>query len=435
VAELLKSPYGNVRPYTRHLRGCEFSSEADHNSCSCPKWLYTNQRGERPRRYTLNTPSMTEAVKMAIDTLKGFDPEIAEARRVKVKKKSAKKTVEEAVHLWLDRTRSSFGDDADIVKQYRSTFGWRDRQGKPRGNFLLYLERYNEGNAADPVHYIQDITPLFCQQWHNSWKGKYADQTRKQRWGTVRSFFSFLHNLGVIENNPALLIRAIQASQVFAHVPFTDEQFQRILDEADWYVDDRVKDGEREFYCRRTHLFLKLLRYTGMDVGDAVMFQTSLIRDERIDGKAIPILRYRRKKTRVEAVIVLDPKLAEALRKIPEIPDSVPDRPFRYRGSLASSDAHNWSRRISQLIKLAKIGRVQLVNRDGTPAVDDRGSAVTRNPNVKMLRHTFAIAQLLKGLRPEAVAKQLGHVDTAMIFRHYAPWCKERDLAHIREQL
>ncbi len=40
------------------------------------------------------------------------------------------------------------------------------------------------------------------------------------------------------------------------------------------------------------------------------------------------------------------------------------------------------------------------------------GEAKTHNPNVKMLRHTFAVGELLKGRKPEVVAKQLGHVDT-----------------------
>jgi integrase len=160
-----------------------------------------------------------------------------------------------------------------------------------------------------------------------------------------------------------------------------------------------------------------------------------MIKFAAIDSKGVPVLRYARIKTEVEAIIVLDGELAEKLKRIPVAPDSLPDRPFRYRGNKRSSDAHNWSRRIAQLIKLAEIGKLQLINRDGTPAVDINGRPITRDPNVKMLRHTFAVGQLLKGLRPEVVAKQLGHVNTDMIYSQYAPWCRERDLAHIREQM
>ena len=251
----------------------------------------------------------------------------------------------------------------------------------------------------------------------------------------MRSFFNFLYGLGVIEKNPVAQIRSIETSGTFAHVPYTEEQYQRLLDEADWYVDERVKDGEREVYTQRTRLFLELLRNTGMDLSDAVMFQSSMIRTAVVDRKNVQVLRYVRSKTDIEAIIVLNEELADRLKKIPMTPDSFPDRPFRYRGNKRASDAHNWSRRIAQLIKLANIGKVQLINRDGTAAVDVNGRPITRDPNPKMLRHTFAVAQLLKGLRPEVVAKQLGHVNTDMIYSHYAPWCRERDLAHIREQM
>jgi integrase len=38
---------------------------------------------------------------------------------------------------------------------------------------------------------------------------------------------------------------------------------------------------------------------------------------------------------------------------------------------------------------------------------------------------------LREGQRPEDVARMLGHVDTLMVRRHYAPWVKELDRAHI----
>jgi integrase len=434
--QLLKNQYGSIRPYTRHLPTCNFVNDPEHNTCSCPKWLYEHRKGVPRKRYSLNTPSFAEALKVATDKLRGFDPEIAASRADKANKESNNKTIEEAINLWIGRTKNMFGDDSGIVAQYRSTFGWRDKEGQAHGNFLTYVEAYNNRHPKAPIQFIQDVTPLIAQQWYDSWNGRYSDDTRKQRWGTVRSFFAFLHSLGVLKENPVANIKAVRSRQVFANVPYTEEQYHRILNEADWYVDDRVKDGEREVYCRRSRLFLELLRYTGMDIGDAVMFQPStMITDEVIDGKPVHVLRYHRAKTGVEAVVVLDGILAARLRNIPSGPSAMEDRPFRYRGNLAQSDAHNWSRRIAKLIALAKIGGVQLMKRDGTPAIDTHGKPLTHQGNVKMLRHTFAVGELLKGRKPEVVAKQLGHVDTEMVFRHYAPWCKERDTAHIREQL
>jgi hypothetical protein len=41
------------------------------------------------------------------------------------------------------------------------------------------------------------------------------------------------------------------------------------------------------------------------------------------------------------------------------------------------------------------------------------------------------VRQLCAGQRPEEVARELGHSGTDLIYRHYAPWVKDMDMAHI----
>jgi hypothetical protein len=79
----LRNRYGSVKPYTRHQSSCSFQHSTDYNACPCSKWLYVNQRGVKPRRYSLVTPSWAEAVAEASKVLDGFHPEIAEARKQK----------------------------------------------------------------------------------------------------------------------------------------------------------------------------------------------------------------------------------------------------------------------------------------------------------------------------------------------------------------
>jgi integrase len=81
------------------------------------------------------------------------------------------------------------------------------------------------------------------------------------------------------------------------------------------------------------------------------------------------------------------------------------------------------------------VKEVQLIGKDGRPAVDRHGNPVMKKTNPKMLRHTAAVGWLTEGLREEAVAKMLGHSSTEMVRKHYGPWCKQRDEAHIREVL
>lgn len=418
----LKNQWGSVKPYTRHVPGCTVTDD----SCRCPKWLYVNERGCKPVRYSLNTPSWAEAMEKATDKLNALNPEIAESRARAKQEEAERKTVYEAINLWLDRTRTLFGEDAAIVRQYRSVFGWVDNDGVKHGALLRYA-------AEHKLDYIDEFTPLVCQQLLTSVFSKYKQYSRHQRWGVTRSFFNYLTVIGVLKSNPTVGIKAPQVDKIYAHAPFTDAQYKSILEQADWYLDERVRNGERDVYIRRMHACVELLRWTGMDIVDAVLFRPAQqITKTNIDGTIQAVLRYTRQKTDVEAVIPIDAKLAKTLRSVPAAPKSVEGMPFRYAGNDILSDVHNWGRRISKLFELAKIKSIPLMGRDGKPAVDRYGNQETTKPHTKMLRHSFAVGELVRGVPEEAVAKMLGHIGTDMIRKHYAPWCKTREEAHLR---
>jgi hypothetical protein len=154
-----KNQYGSVKPYTRHREpkadgsgGCK---TPDVDTCSCSKWLYVRERGKPDTRYSLKTPSWTEALERAADKLKTLDPEIAAARKATAKQELDRKTVYESVNLWIDRTRTMFGADSQIVKQYRSSFGWVDSDGVKHGGLLRYA-------TSKKIEYIDGFTTLVC---------------------------------------------------------------------------------------------------------------------------------------------------------------------------------------------------------------------------------------------------------------------------------
>ena len=76
----------------------------------------------------------------ATEVLKGFDPEVAEARKREPVKKEADEetTIEEAVQLWLDRTVLMYGEGG-TSRNYRSFFN----------RLLRYIDRWNVGKPAD----------------------------------------------------------------------------------------------------------------------------------------------------------------------------------------------------------------------------------------------------------------------------------------------
>ena len=91
-----------MRPCTRPSGCCRHRSKTDNNSCNCPKWLYVNREGEPPRRYSLVTPSWTEALEEAPTVLKGFDPALTEARQQREKQKQEVYAPLEAINLWME---------------------------------------------------------------------------------------------------------------------------------------------------------------------------------------------------------------------------------------------------------------------------------------------------------------------------------------------
>ena len=415
----LKNQYGSVKPYTRHQSDCPHKNKLDHNTCRCPKWLYVKQRGAKDRRYSLITPSWSEALIKAGEVLKGLDPEIAQSRKEKQAEKQDKEetTVEEAVQMWLDRTEHMYGKKGSYA-QYRSVFK----------GFVLYINRWNHRKEeSERIRFIDQLDTQFCTKWYQSWK--LANTVMRQRWNVVRSFFNYLHQQGAIKVNPVVTIKAVPPEKTYHNVPFTEQQYNSILNDASWLVDQRVVNGEREVYCTRLHIFIELLRWTGMDIGDGVQF-----RPEMVDADGV--LRYIRTKTGIQAVVplqALQPHMIELLKEIPLAPDSVDNMPFRYQGNDFASDVHNWSRRIKRAMDLAAVTEVQLVEKSGLPAVDRSGNPIVKSANVKMLRHTFAVACLVAGVPKENVARMLGHISTEMIDAHYAPWVKGLDDAHIRK--
>lgn len=412
----LRNQFGRVKPYIRHQSACPYKNKSDHNTCRCPKWLYVNQKGAKPRRYSLVTSSWAEAMREATKVLDGFNPEIAQAReqQKKAAKAVSRTTIAEAVQMWLDRTEHLYGKGGSYA-QYRSLLK----------GLVLYIDRWNlRREESERIRFVEQLDTQFCTKWYQSWK--LANTVMRQRWNVVRSFFNYLHQQGAITVNPVVTIKAIPPEKTYHNVPFTEEQYNSILNDASWLVDQRVLNGEREVYCRRLHAFIELLRWTGMDIGDAVQF-----RPEMVDADGV--LRYQRTKTNIQAVIPLPSHMIELLKEIPLAPDSVDNMPFRYQGNDLASDVHNWSRRIWRAMALAGATTVQLVEKSGLPAVDRSGNPIVKSVNVKMLRHTFAVGCLVAGVPKENVARMLGHVSTEMIDAHYAPWVKELDDAHIRK--
>jgi integrase len=398
----LKSRYGSVKPYTRHQSTCPHRNNAKPDKCHCPKWLYVRHKGAKPRRYSLSTPSWAEAMSEATKLLEGMNPEVAAARQQKAEQARKAVTISDAAEMWLKRTQHE-----GSLRQYRSLMN----------RLLRYVDRWNLGKPeAERKVFIDQLDARFCAEWYGSWK--WSNSTMRQRWVLIRSFFAYLKEQGVIRENPAASIKPVAKSRIYLHGPYTDAQYTDIL--------NAVRALEDSVYRTRLRTFIELLRHTGMDVGDAVVF-----RPEMVDADGV--LRYIRTKTGIQAVIPLPPHMVELLREIPLASTSVRAMPFRSAGIPLASDTHNWWLRIKRVLKASGVTKVQLVEKSGVLAYDRNGNPMMKSTNVKAFRHTFAVGCLTAGIPKENVARMLGHQTTAMLDAHYAPWVEGLDDAHIRK--
>jgi integrase len=402
-----KNAYGSVLPYTRHLSTCKKKS-----NCSCPKWLYEHRKGHKPRRYTLNTPSWAEAQQIAAKRLRSFDPDIEAAQAIVTKAESGRRTIEEACQLWMQRTKREFGEKSGIVSQYKSL-----------------TKKFATWAAKHRIEYIQDVTPEQLENWYScsDWT-RYSPNTRNQRWKVMRSVFKFWVGIHVLTQNPIVGIEAVSAGTDHVQGPYTDKQIAAIFAHVDDEMAPNTSKIERDVYTVRLRAFITLLLHTGCDLIDGVLFNKSRLERVTLGKQHAYVYRYRRAKTGITAVIPIDPKQARLLLNAPEIEGCPADMPFRFSDAELNTNAEMWRYRIQTVLDAANVKWVTL-------PPDELGNTRRKPANIKQFRHTFAVTQLVAGQREEAVAKMLGHADTVMLRRHYKPWVKSLDDAHVLEVL
>jgi integrase len=402
MSAMQRNRFGSVKPYTRHTQDCPHRSKKNHNECNCPKWLYEKRNGERDKRRSLVTPSWAEAQRIASDVLEAFNPEIAAARESKKKTELARMTVANACKMFVDRTEREFSKGGTYA-QHKST-----------------MKKFQSWATGHGIHWIQGVTTLHLEQWYSSsdWS-VLARATQHQRWAVLRTMFGYLKSRKVITENPIEDIKPVKADPDFLQGPYTDEQVEQLMEQARTIaVPGTVHRDEKNIYNDRLTAFITLLVHTGCDVGDGVLFDPNDITDVPIHGRMIPVFRYHRVKTGLLAVIPLEREVAKVLRNVPLVPGASSTMPF-------GMTTRGWSDRIIACLKAAGIRYVAL------PATRLK-KARKKKANAKQLRHTFAVRQLVEGQRPEEVAKMLGHANTKMVLKHYAPWVKDLDVAHVR---
>jgi integrase len=409
------SEYGFANVYTRrHIDGCSLVAP-DQNHCACPKWIYAKPVGGKREQHAAGTPSFTEACELARKKLRSFDPEIRAARQANEK---ISIPIREALEQYFQAVDNR-GVTPAFVEEIRRVFIPLERpriQGRGRKrtsqSLFEYLEEINR-TAREPIVRLDQITFSVFENWVGSWK--LGDLTRAHRRQVAKGFFKWAQEMGLITRLPVGYTgrrKRVKRGNRCGH--FTDEQYEKMLAVLPFYNGATTKATNRKYlqlpanYHARLRAFIELGRWGGMALADLVLFNPSVMLGKN------NVLTYQRRKSEQIATVLLDPAVAARLRVIPAEEDSLSDQPFRLRSQTEIRTRHKWRERFQRLCAFAEIGAVET----------QVGS--TKNPHPHMLRDTFAIDAITRGVALDNVAKMLGHASVEMTQKSYLFWIKKR---------
>ncbi len=217
---------------------------------------------------------------------------------------------------------------------------------------------------------------------------KLAPITSQKRLEMFRKFFQFCVDSEWIHRNPAKLVRVI-APKYDPTLPFTAEEMEKIL----WAAESireahpKIPEGtEKKLYA-----LVLLMRYSGLRISDACMFQRSQLKRAK--------LFLRQEKTKHHVWVPLPAMVIDALEAF----DEDEEYPFYNRVGKPKSCITEWQQRLKLVYDMAGV-------KDG---------------HSHRLRDTFSVDLLSKGVPLHTVSVLLGHKSTRTTERHYAPWVQQ----------
>ena len=403
--------YRSAKVMVRHGLGCNQKKTGDSfedRKCNCRKSLFLydpngiqTKAGLRKQvKISAKTTNWDEAEAMCREWLESFDPDKIKIKRLTEEKETKTATIEKAVETFLGRKPGKLA--RNTLNGDRSLFGLvQDGKVVRPGKLFPWLETQN----PRPM-FVSEITPEHLFNWQNSWKYP-SDMTAYVSSGKVREFLRFCHRMTWIPSVPYFDRPSVEPGNRTAI--FTDAQYRVILAEARKDPDPKVV------------AFLELLRWSGMAIIDAVLFETSSV---DVNG----VLKYNRRKTKKKniepAVVVLPNRVLNLLRDFTGKPfwcESHTDHQHQVESCI-----QHWRLVLQDLFKKAGV----------ETAITAQKKEKKCGPH--MLRDTFAVWYLRHQIGGttrnfEAVAKMLGHASSATTKKYYAPFVEELENLHVKE--
>lgn len=337
--------------YKRHSSECPQTSR-QYRRCNCPCWVEGTVEGKYYRQ-SLKTRSWERATKLAREIEEG---------------KTQRVTIEEATKAF-ERDAEARGLREASLYKYQLLF----KQLK------AFAE--NEG-----IRFLSECDVDTLRRFRESWINK--NYSARKKLEAMRTFFRFVHESGWLSTNPATLIKPPKVDEP-PTLPFTRDEFQRILKACDIYPHD---GHPNKTYGKRLKALVLLLRYSGLRITDAVTLSKRQIEEG--------VLKLRTAKTGTDVRVPLPPAAINALNALPAAGGY-----FFWSGmGEKKSCVGDYQRAFKKLYELAKVA----------------------NGHAHRWRDTFAVELLLSGMPLEQVAVLLGHQSVRVTEKHYSPFVKAR---------
>jgi integrase/recombinase XerD len=277
---------------------------------------------------------------------------------------------------------------AEAVSKYMDDARARHLRPATLAKLRRIFEKDLLGFAKDKGYKtLRQLDSAAVAEFRARWKDGPLAATKK--FERVIGFFYFCVRNDWLSKNPALSLQRPKATQT-PTMPFSSNEWSKICEAVPKYP---IKGVHGVGNVTRVRALVLLLRYSGLRIGDAVALDKGAVKDGR--------LFLRTAKTGVPVFIPLPEECLLALEKAARLQDG--DYFFWTGRGLLKSAVADWQRTLRRLFEIAGI-----------------------SGHAHMFRDTFAISLLLSGVPLDQVALLLGHKNSRITEKHYAPWVKAR---------
>lgn len=254
--------------------------------------------------------------------------------------------------------------------------------------YRLLFRQLQEFSQSKGIRLVHQLDLATVRDFRASWPNRNIAARKKLE--ALRTFMRFCWESGWIPNNPASILKHPKTSDP-PTVPFTRGEVDQVLATCEQYYGGLGQRGRMNSY--RLRALVLLLLYSGLRIRDAV----TLSHDRIIGDK---LLLYTAK-TGTPVFCPLPPFVVAELENI----RGTNAQHFFWSGAgKPKSCVGDWQRSLKKLFILAGV----------------------QNGHAHRFRHTFATNLLLAGVPLDRVATLLGHTNSKITEKHYAPWIRAR---------